>query len=53
MGPKEDHRPCMILVCAQMVKNQAKQELKNPYVSIARGMKSLFNIHLMYDHVFF
>jgi hypothetical protein len=43
----------MITVCAQTVKNELKQKCKHPYVSIAKGMKSLFGACSIYDHVFF
>jgi hypothetical protein len=28
-----------IMVCAQMIKNEPKQEQKHPYVLMAKGMK--------------
>jgi hypothetical protein len=49
---KENQWWCTIMVCAQAVKNESKQECKHPYVSIAKGMKSLFGACLIYDHVF-
>jgi hypothetical protein len=42
----------MILVYPQVVKNESKRKWKHPYVSIAKGMKSLPNFHSTYDHVF-
>jgi hypothetical protein len=42
----------MIMVCAQVVKNETKREWKHPYISIAKGMKSSPNVHSMYDCVF-
>jgi hypothetical protein len=36
-GTKEDTWWFMIMVCAQVIKNEAKQEWRHPYVSIARG----------------
>jgi hypothetical protein len=35
-----------------MVKNESKWNWRHPYVSIIRGMKSLFGAHSMYDYVF-
>jgi hypothetical protein len=42
----------MIVVNAQAVKNESKQESIHPYVSIARGIKSLPSVHSTYDRVF-
>jgi hypothetical protein len=42
----------MIVVSAQAVKNESKQESIHPYISIARGMKSSPSAYSMYDHVF-
>jgi hypothetical protein len=41
----------MVMVYAQAIKNESKQESIHPYISIARGMKSLI-VRSTYDHVF-
>ncbi len=42
----------MIVVCAQMVKNESKWKWKHPYISITKRMKSLPSARLAYDYVF-
>jgi hypothetical protein len=37
----------MVMVYAQAIKNESKQESIHPYVSIARGMKSLLVQHMI------
>jgi hypothetical protein len=51
-GIKKDHWQCAIMVCAQAIKNEWKQEWKHPYVSIAKGMKSSLDVHSLYGCVF-
>ncbi len=50
---KRDRWWRMIVVYAQVVKNESKREWRHSYVSIAMGMKSLLNVHSTYDRVFF
>jgi hypothetical protein len=40
------------MVYAQVIKNKSKQKWWQPYVLIAKGMKSLHGIRSMCDHVF-